>query len=244
MFRYMLYGLFRKWVGRACAIGLLIAPMSAVAQQPVGLALWTLANHSSDLEVAINQIATVVTKDTMMPVGLHVDRNDRILALYALNSSEVPISEIRIHEFRDFSQLNRDMEAFVQAGWVPMDISHDSEGLYCLFLKIPLEIEEWRIASVRFNIVDIERTIDRFEADGFSAWGLSLYDDDVWLLFLRERNTQFPRRANLGIYRFFTENYTAGINQSIAADRYPWGLARHGAEILVEYTHQLTEEAE
>lgn len=208
-----------------------IAPVSA---QRILIRVWDLQPHSANTEEAIDQISAWL-EEGYLPVGLEYEPGRPVMVLYTQNLN-VPISEVTLYTVENLENLGVEMATILRDGLVPMGMARHDEGLTLLLVRTPIPIRNWGLVTVPFNLVDIEREIDRREEQGYAAWAVSDYEDEAWLLFLQESEGAPPRSASVQSYLFNSDNYIPGIDSATSQLLAPWGITANPENLYVMYT--------
>lgn len=217
----------------------LVSAQEDSAEEGVELPLWTIEAHDTDPEVAQQQIADLVERG-MLPVGLEYRPGRPTVVLYGLNLGN-PIQEIALYTFEDLSQVNAGVREFIDRGFAPIDLSRHSGGLTFLFTKGGQQVGRWGIVSSNLNSVDIEGSFESLSADGFSPWGITIWQDEMLILAIEEPGRERARRSSVRLYNFDPRSYTAAVSSAIKEGLFPWGIAVQGAELYVQFTRDESE---
>ncbi|NBB91468.1 MAG: hypothetical protein GVY23_09760 [Spirochaetes bacterium] len=194
---------------------------------------WAFAEHSftdEDLRVEISQFL----QNGYVPVGMESEPDGTLRVLYALNTW-FEFSNWAIQEFTNLGNLNAEMTAVLQEGWLPMAMSATDDGLQVLFIETDIQLDAWQIATGPLSVDSALATLESWRNDGYTPWALTLTpDDEVWYLFLQ--TDAVPNRAAL--FNGFENSQAAitqGINSDIEEAWYPWGLMRGDRTTFVQY---------
>lgn len=194
---------------------------------------WAFAEHSftdENLRVEISQFL----QSGYVPVGMESEPDGTLRVLYALNTW-FEFSNWAIQEFTNLENLNAEMTAVLQEGWLPMAMSATDDGLQVLFIETEVELDAWQIATGPLSVDSALATLESWRNDGYTPWALTLTpDDEVWYLFLE--TDAVPNRAVL--FNGFENSQAAiteGINSDIGEAWYPWGLMRGDETTFVQY---------
>lgn len=194
---------------------------------------WAFAEHSftdEDLRVEISQFL----QNGYVPVGMESEPDGTLRILYALNTW-FEFSNWAIQEFTNLDNLNAEMTAVLQEGWLPMAMSATDDGLQVLFIETDVELDAWQIATGPLSVDSALATLESWRNDGYTPWAITLApDDEVWYLFLE--TDAVPNRAVLfNGYENTEEAITEGINSDIGEAWYPWGLMRGDESTFIQY---------
>lgn len=215
-------------------VALLVLPVASLTADRVLIRVWDLQLHSSDIGVAIEEISEWV-QEGYLPVGLEWAPGRPILVAYTQNIN-APITEVSLYTIGDMEQLGPEMSRILREGLVPMGMARHEDGLTLLLVRTTIPIRNWGLVTVPFNLVAIESEIDRREAQGYSAWALSDYEAEAWLLFLQEAPNAPRRIATVQSYLFDADSYISGIDSATSNRLIPWGITSTPEELYVQYT--------
>ncbi len=119
-----------------------------------------------------------------MPVGIEYTLGES-LAVLLVKAESVALGRWAIAEYTDWNQLEDDITASIQDGFVPMDISRYGEALAVLWVETDMPLEGWRISTSENSFTERSRTIHSYETSGFTLYGVTVNENLVWYLFLR-----------------------------------------------------------
>lgn len=213
---------------------LLSVALSPVAAQRILIRVWDLQVHSNDTDEAIDEISAWV-EEGYLPVGLAYEPGRPVMVAYTQNIN-ARISEVSLYTVEDLDRLGEEMSSILQSGLVPMGIARHDEGITFLLVRTAIPIRNWGLVTVPFNLVSIESEIDRREAQGYSAWGLSNYEDEAWILFLQETEGAPRRTATVQSYLLDADNYVPGIDSATSRFLMPWGITTTPENLYMMYT--------
>ena len=202
----------------------------------VTLPLWTIEAHDPDPGVAQEQIAEMIEKG-MLPVGVEHRPGRPTIVLYSLNLGN-PVREVTLYTFEDLSQVNSGVREFIDRGFAPVGVSRHDQGLTMLFLRGGQEVGRWGIVESPLNLTEIESSFADLAADGFSSWGMTVWNDTMLVLALDEPAREAERASTVQLYNFDPTSYTPGISAAMKEGLYPWGIAVNGPELYVQYTRE------
>lgn len=194
---------------------------------------WAFAEHSFTNEQLRTEISQFL-QNGYVPVGMESEADGTLRVLYALNTW-FEFSNWAIQEFTDLENLNAEMTAVLQEGWLPMAMSATDDGLQVLFIETDVELDAWQIAVGPLSVDSALATLESWRNDGYTPWALTLSpDDEVWYLFLQ--TDVVPNRAALfNGFENAQSAITEGINSDIQNAWYPWGLMRGDRTTYVQY---------
>ncbi len=119
-----------------------------------------------------------------VPVGLEITPGES-LAVLLVRTGSVEVQSWAILDYDDWNALDAEITGGIEDGFVPMDISRYGETLAILWVRADLTIEGWRVSTSPNTLADRTRTINTFQSQGFTLWGMSVHEGLVWYLFLR-----------------------------------------------------------
>lgn len=204
------------------------------AQDRVLIRVWDLQPHGTEISEALDQISQWVEAG-YLPVGLEYEPGRPITVAYTQNINAA-ISEVSLVTIESLDRLETQMQSLLASGNVPMGMARHSDGLTFLTVRTPIPVRNWGLITVPLNVQTIEQTIRAQEERGFSAWALSDYEGEAWILFMQESAGAPPRRATVQSYLFDADNYIPGIDGATSNRLMPWGFTITGEEIYVQYT--------
>jgi hypothetical protein len=210
---------------------LLAAVLGAEAQEPQGKT-FALAAHPYDTEEAKEQI-DAMCNDGLLPVGLEVDEGKSINVLYAENDA-FPFTRWLLHSVVELEKLEAELSYLMKEGWLPMGLSRSGPGLFVLFIKTDKKINSWRITRFPVSTATFEETVQNYLEEDFLPYGISVYEDDMWLLFLKVESVGM-RNVYLGTYKNEENALLNGISLDTAQGKIPWGLMVQGSAVSVLY---------
>jgi hypothetical protein len=215
--------------------GLLAAAMlsAGVAEEGEGRA-YRVAVHPFDVQEAESQIDAMCS-DGFLPVGMEVDEGRAISVIYAENA-DIPFTVWLLHHITDPGALEEQLSRLMLDGWLPMGFSRSGSGLYFLLVKADVEISSWRIATSSPLASDIEETLETYTDQGFVPYGVSLFEDLVWLLFLKTERDE-PRDVSLAMYENEEQAITDGLYWATVQGKMPWGLMVQNERVSILYLH-------
>lgn len=224
---------------RSSVTAIFLAVIAVVAAAPlpaqrIMIRVWDLQPHSANTEEAIEQISAWV-EEGFLPVGLEYEPGRPVMVAYTQNLN-APISEVSLYTVNNLDNLGTEMATILQNGLVPMGMARHEEGLTFLLVRTAIPIRNWGLVTVPFNLVDIEREIDRRESEGYAAWAISDYEEEAWILFLRESEGAPVRTASIQSYLFDADNYVPGIDSATSRLLTPWGIAANPENLYMLYT--------
>ena len=191
-----------------------------------------LAAHPFDMEETKKQVDEICSQG-FMPAGLEVDEGEAINILYVEDSSII-FKNWLIYRISDPSKMESEYSALMQDGWLPMGISRSGSGLYVLFLKTDRSVLSWRITQSGILSSQIDEVLTSYESQDFNPYGISLFEDKVWFLFLKTEKGNLGK-AHVSTYRNDESSIREGIAGDTAQGRYPWGLMIQGPLVSVLY---------
>lgn len=212
--------------------------LSVAAQDRVLIRVWDLQPHGTEIPEALEAIAERVDGG-FLPVGLEYEPGRPITVVYTQNIN-APISEVSIVTIEDLAELEERMNELLRSGNTPMGMARHDGGLTLLTVRSTIPMQSWGLLTVPLNVQSIERAIRSQEARGFSAWALSDYQGDAWILFMRESDEAPERSAVVQSYLLDADNYIPGIDSAVSNRLIPWGLTINEGEIFVQYTRTST----
>ena len=120
-----------------------------------------------------------------IPVGLEVTPGESMGVLFA-RADSMEVQSWAILEYEDWNSIESEITGGIADGFVPMDISRYDETLAVLWIKADLVIEGWRMSTSANTLSERTRTVNDFQSQGLTLWGMSVHDDLAWYLFLRQ----------------------------------------------------------
>ncbi|MFP4511037.1 MAG: hypothetical protein ACLFNQ_13020, partial [Spirochaetaceae bacterium] len=216
---------------------MLLVAVSATAQpeSPV-----LIGEHPFDGELAAAEISSTVERG-YTPVGLEVAVDEAIVVLYAQADDDSTPDNWLLHEFENINTLEDEMNALLDNGWTPMDLSFSEGRIYALLVDNGPELSGWRVHTEALTRTEqVEETITRFQDEGLSLWGLSFDADRIWYLFLRETDRESPRSVSIQSYRNDVGEIQTGLTEQLNVGWLPWGLFIEDDEaVTVLYTAEV-----
>nr|MDA3948437.1 hypothetical protein [Spirochaeta sp.] len=119
------------------------------------------------------------------------------------------------------------------AGLVPMDISRVEDTLVILWVRAAIPVTGWRLHTAPNTISDRAKATNEFQGLGFTLWGISVYEDLAWFLFLKQPEPQ--RSGTVSVYNKGTGSITDGIIRATADRWLPVGIAATVDNYYVAY---------
>jgi hypothetical protein len=196
-------------------------------------ASWKLVKHPFAIEEAREEI-TDNCRQGFLPIGLEMDEGRSIFILYAKDST-LSFKNWFLYQFEDLENIEADFSYILQKGWIPLDISKTEDFLYVLFIKTDLNIEGWRLSRTDTAPSVIEKELGSFRSQGFSIWGMSLFNTEVWYLFIKQPQG-VEKEIFLNTYKNNSEAIKNGITKDISNGWLPWALMMEAKDIFVLYT--------
>ena len=215
-----------------------VAAVDIGAQDRVLIRVWDLQPHGATIPEALEAIKQRV-EHGFLPVGLEYEPGKPITVVYTQNIS-APISEIAIVTIEHLDELESRMAELLQSGATPMGMARHDGGLTLLTVRSAIPIQNWGLLTVPLNLQSIAQVIRDQEERGFSAWALSDYRDQAWILFMRESDAAPRRYATVQSYLLDADNYIPGIDAAVSNRLIPWGFTITEGEIFVQYTRTHT----
>jgi hypothetical protein len=157
-----------------------------------------------------------------IPVGLEVTPGESLGILFA-RTNLVTVESWAILEYDDWNAIEAEITGGITDGFVPMDISRYDETLAILWIKADLVIEGWRLSTSANTIADRTRTVNDFQSQGLTLWGLSVHEDLVWYLFLRQPGV--PPAGAISAFGKEGRLLQSGLVEASAEGWVPNGLA-------------------
>lgn len=131
------------------------------------------------------EVINEAIRDGYVPVGLEITQGES-LGVLLVRTDSVVVRSWAILDYDDWNALETEITGGIADGFVPMDISRYGETLAILWVRADLTIEAWRVSTSPNTIADRTRTINNFQGQGFTLWGMSVHEGLVWYLFLRQ----------------------------------------------------------
>jgi hypothetical protein len=165
-----------------------------------------------------------------IPVGFEVTPGES-LAVLLVRSGSFTVESWAILEYTDWNALESEITGGINDGFVPMDISRYEETLAVLWVRTPLEIEGWRVSTSPNTIADRTRTVNDFQSQGFTLWGISVYEGLAWYLFLRQPG--IPPAGTIAGFGKATDLLQSGLREASQDGWLPNGLAASESTFFV-----------
>ena len=128
------------------------------------------------------------------------------------------------------------MNTLFSRGFVPMDISHNDEGMYGLLVSAGLQVDGWQIVRLPYNVSTIEEVQVALRERGLTPWGISVHGNEALVLGLDESGDVEPREVALLSHGTRIDVYTEAINHAVQQQElYPWGFSIIDNQLLVQY---------
>ena len=160
------------------------APAQPTRRQPSADAPWQAMFFTPGDSTATAFIDDAIRAGSI-PVGLEVTPGESMGVLFARTNS-ISVQSWAILEYEDWNAIESEITGGITDGFVPMDISRYDETLAVLWIKADLVIDGWRLSTSPNTIADRVRTVNQFQSQGLTLWGLSVHEDLAWYLFLRQ----------------------------------------------------------
>jgi len=167
-----------------------------------------------------------------MPVGVELEPGES-LSVLLVQSGETEVDSWVISDHADWNALEDEITQGLTAGLVPMDISRVEDALVILWVRASIPVTGWRLHTAANTISDRARATNQFQSEGFTLWGISVYEDLAWFLFLKQPESQ--RAGTTSVYRKATGAITDGIVRSSEDGWLPIGLAATLDDYYVAY---------
>ncbi len=195
------------------------------------LPAWILGRHPLD-----DQLEPTISGNIergYVPVGLDMKTGD-VTVLYLL-TDEIEFTRWTIQKIEDAREINATITAWLQDGWMPLDISLIPGGIAALLVETDHEIDSWRIEVVPATTEALETAYGEYQASGYIPYGLASDPEksQVWILFLRAEG-QFEVPSVL-IDAYTDDSVVTGVNERYAAGALPWAMTRLPGSFLVQY---------
>lgn len=166
------------------------------------------------------------------PVGIETTESGGLEVLVVKDTSRSGGLWI-IRQHSDWNALEAEITASMQEGLVPADISRHGGGLAILWVAWEGPgASSWIISTSANNDESISGTLEDAQARGFSLQGLSVHQDLVWYLFLK--NTDLTT-ARVVTYSSDANQIIPGVNEATADGWRPAAFASTGSTVLFAY---------
>lgn len=183
---------------------------------------WHLLLYAGIGDDVIADINTYI-RAGFLPVGMEINPEGG-LSVLVVQSGGIEIEGWIIHDYTDWNQLEAEITASIREGFVPMDISRFGQGLAVLWVETDdIPVDGWRISTSQNNVTGRTRTLNQFQDQGFTLWGLSEHEGLAWFLFIKRAGLQ-PLGTVSG-FSIQAEQIAKGILTANAAGWVPNGLA-------------------
>ena len=198
--------------------------MTGVLLAATGLALqaaeWNVTGYANT-ESAQKGLEQLIEQGEM-PVGFDIDPEGTNFVLSV--SSDLRAGGVEIVRYEVEDALGGYIQYTIEQGWMPFGLARTGQVMSILWVEIPLEVEEWRLAESALDINARAATINQFAEEGYSLWDVSAESDRMTYLFLK-----FPEPAynQVSITPFFRRSETLAdeINTITNQGWLPNGLA-------------------
>jgi hypothetical protein len=171
-------------------------------------------------------------RDGYMPVGMETKPGESLSVLFVRSGTRT-VDSWAILDYDDWNALEAEITGGIQDGFVPMDISRYSDRLAVLWVRTDVQVEGWRISTSPNTIGDRTRTINEFQSQGFTLWGLSVYEELAWYLFLRTAGD--PPAGAVSGYAKDTMLLQSGMAGASSRGWLPNGFASNSSTIYICY---------
>jgi hypothetical protein len=158
-----------------------------------------------------------------LPVGVEVSPGQEITVLFILHP-ELKADRWLISEFDNLGTFEEEFTKILRQGWMPMDISFAGET----------RIEGWRMVSAPLDPETMQQRLAEYQDDGFTVWGISGLNNQLWFLLLKLEEAQFSETC-VNFFSALDKELTAKIESDISSGWTPWGLLRRSASISILY---------
>jgi len=183
-------------------------------------------------EAAATESINQVISTGYIPVGIEVTEGESLAVLFVRRGSH-EVRNWAILDYDDWNSLEAEITGGIEDGFVPMDISRYGERLAVLWVGTDIEIAGWRVSTSTNTIGERTRTINDFQSQGFTLWGLSVHEGLAWYLFLRTPGT--PPAGAVSGYRSDTAILQSGMVEASKAGWLPNGIAQSQDTIYICY---------
>lgn len=184
-----------------------------------------------ELDGAASDISGII-EEGFMPVGLEIEPSSETTLLF-VQAGDAEVQGWAITDYLDWNQLEAEITATIRQGFVPMDISRYGDALGVLWVRMDLPIAGWRIHAAENTAAERADTLNRFQEQGFSLWGVSLYQDLLWYLFIRRDENQTA--GAISLYGKDLNEVRGGIVTSGESGWLPSGIAVTEQNVLLSY---------
>jgi hypothetical protein len=164
-----------------------------------------------------------------LPVGMEIEAGDS-LSILLVQAGVIEVESWAIIDYDDWNALEAEITGGIQDGFVPMDISRFGEALAVLWVRADIPIDGWRISTSSVDATERTRTVNEFQGQGFTLWGVSEHDGLMWYLFLRQ-----PGAPPAGAISRFSREAGAIQEGIVAANENGWVPAAYAAGNTATY---------
>lgn len=116
-----------------------------------------------------------------LPIGIEIDNGNGLILCSQTDRSDPWF--VSVHE--DWNSLQDEIDALIQSGHAPLDLSRDAGALAVLWMESTETAAGWRLSSCEATIPVLTRAIHEYGNRGYQLAGLSAHNGLFWLLFSR-----------------------------------------------------------
>jgi hypothetical protein len=183
---------------------------------------WHVLFYETIDQAMVDEVTTMI-RAGYLPVGMEL-LSESGLAMLLVRGSMDNLQNWRITQYNDWNSLQTEIQGMIEGGLVPMAISRHGIGLSVLWVTATMEIADWYIGAEPNTPIERVRFINNLQGRGFTLWGISVYEDLVWMLFLDRPNSQ-QRTGTVTAFDRDAMDLANGINQAWADGWRPNGIA-------------------
>ena len=167
-----------------------------------------------------------------MPVGLEVEEGES-LSVLLVQSESITVGNWAIIDYDDWNALEAEITGGIRDGFVPMDISRFGGSLAVLWMKSDIPIDGWRISTSPNELNERTQTVNKFQGQGFTLWGLSEHEGLMWYLFIRQEGV--PPSGVISRFGKDTESIQLGLVEANQNGWLPNALAGTADDTFVGF---------
>ena len=183
-----------------------------------------------------NQISRKVNQG-YLPVGIEVapDPNGQVVSLYVLyiNDQTLGITAWQLETYNSDPEIERGISAMDRKGFTPKEIAYYDGIYYVMFLKFPNAASAWTIQNAVYSNQGLLNTINKYDAQGYVPFGMTLNRGNLNLLFLK-----IPLNS-LSAWKVEVYNglqaMKQGITQKYGLGWSPWAILIDGNQYVIMF---------
>lgn len=179
-------------------------------------------------EEMVKATINLFVENDYQPAALEFDGEGSLYAIF----SKVPLQQKvwALVDFSPLSRVNSEFGAWLQEGWMPLDITLSRDHFMTIFAKTELKFTSMRVVSLEITdpqtvVSDVRKIVDAQADEGRILYGLTAENGDIQLMFLASDALLVTPRFEFRIYPNDGESLFAGLEQAANQKGIPVGLA-------------------